>query len=102
MAAPETSELAETSSGLPLKGLKIIAVTGATGSQGGGVVNMMKKVQGWKVRALTRSPESEAGRKLAAEGIEVVRADFNQESSLVQAFEVSQSFHNRHHQTHDL
>ena len=90
-------------SGLPLRRLKIIAVAGATGSQGGGVVNVMKKVQGWKVRALTRSPESDAGRKLAAEGIEVVRADFNQESSLVQAFEVSQSsFYRRHYQTQDL
>lgn len=69
--------------------VKIIAVTGATGAQGGGVVNVMKKTPGWKVRAVTRNPESDAAKKLAADGIEVVAADFNDEASLVKAFEVS-------------
>lgn len=68
---------------------KIIAVTGATGSQGGGVVNVMKNTPGWKVRAITRNVGSEAAKKLAAEGIEVVSASFDDESSLVAAFEVS-------------
>jgi uncharacterized protein YbjT (DUF2867 family) len=68
---------------------KIIAVTGATGSQGGGVVNIMKKTTGWKVRAITRNPESEASKKLAAEGVEVVQASFDDEQSLVKAFEAS-------------
>ncbi|KAK3314481.1 hypothetical protein B0H66DRAFT_314073 [Apodospora peruviana] len=68
--------------------VKIIAVTGATGSQGGGVVNIMKKTPGWKVRAVTRNPESEAAKKLAADGsVEVVAADWNDEASLVKAFE---------------
>ncbi|ETS73184.1 hypothetical protein PFICI_15129 [Pestalotiopsis fici W106-1] len=66
---------------------KIIAVTGATGSQGGGVANVMNKTPGWKVRAITRNVESEAAKKLAAEGIEVVSASFDDESSLVAAFE---------------
>ncbi|KAK4448497.1 hypothetical protein QBC34DRAFT_438927 [Podospora aff. communis PSN243] len=66
---------------------KIIAVTGATGAQGGGVVNVMKKTPGWKVRAVTRNPESDAAKKLAAEGVEVVVGDFNDEASLVKAFE---------------
>ncbi|KAK1834591.1 NAD(P)-binding protein [Podospora conica] len=65
----------------------ILAVTGATGAQGGGVVNVMKKVPGWKVRAVTRNPSSDAAKKLSAEGIEVVAADFNDEASLVKAFE---------------
>ncbi|AEO60047.1 hypothetical protein MYCTH_2308852 [Thermothelomyces thermophilus ATCC 42464] len=68
--------------------VKIIAVTGATGAQGGGVVNMLKKTAGWRVRAITRKPESEAAKKLAADGlVEVVRADFDDEESLVRAFE---------------
>ncbi|KAK5655490.1 hypothetical protein OQA88_5761 [Cercophora sp. LCS_1] len=67
--------------------VKIIAVTGATGAQGGGVVNIMKKTPGWKVRAVTRNPESDAAKKLAADGIEVVAGDFNDEASLVKAFE---------------
>ncbi|CAN9145973.1 unnamed protein product [Alternaria alternata] len=62
-------------------------LAGATGSQGGGVVNIMKKTPGWKVRAITRIPDSDAARKLAAEGIEVVKADFEDEASLRVAFE---------------
>lgn len=83
----EPSELPGALQGPPSKGSKIIAVTGATGSQGGGVVNVMKKVPGWKVRALTRNPASEAAKKLANEGVEVVQADFDDESSLMRAFE---------------
>jgi uncharacterized protein YbjT (DUF2867 family) len=68
---------------------KIIAVTGATGAQGGGVVNVMKKTPGWKVRAVTRNPDSDAAKALAADGsVEVVRADFDDEASLAKAFEV--------------
>lgn len=68
--------------------IKVIAVTGATGAQGGGVVNVMKKTPGWRVRAITRNPESEAAKNLAADGrVEVVRADFEDEESLVRAFE---------------
>jgi uncharacterized protein YbjT (DUF2867 family) len=68
--------------------LKIIAVTGATGAQGGGVVNIMKKTPGWKVRGLTRNVESDAAKKLLAEGIEVVQADFDDQISLQKAFQV--------------
>lgn len=68
---------------------KIIAVTGATGSQGGGVVNVLKKTSGWTVRAVTRNPQSKAATQLASEGIEIVQADFDDEASLAKAFEVS-------------
>ncbi|KAI1849175.1 hypothetical protein JX266_005136 [Neoarthrinium moseri] len=66
---------------------KVIAVTGATGSQGGGVVNVMKKTPGWKVRAITRNIDSDSARKLAADGVEVVAASFDDEDSLLKAFE---------------
>ncbi|KAI1853053.1 hypothetical protein JX265_012809 [Neoarthrinium moseri] len=66
---------------------KVIAVTGATGSQGGGVVNVMKKTPGWKVRAITRNVDSDSARKLAADGVEVVAASFDDEDSLLKAFE---------------
>ncbi|KAL2192650.1 hypothetical protein P885DRAFT_72845 [Corynascus similis CBS 632.67] len=67
---------------------RIIAVTGATGAQGGGVVNVLKKTPGWKVRAVTRNPDSDAAKKLAADSdVEVVRGDFEDEASLVKAFE---------------
>ena len=73
----------------PDQSFKIIAVTGATGCQGGGVVNVMKRTPGWKVRAITRRPDSDAARKLAAEGIDVVQADYGDEASLLRAFEAS-------------
>lgn len=67
---------------------KIIAVTGATGSQGGGVVNILKVTPGWSVRAITRNAGSDAAKKLAEEGIEVVQASFEDEESLAAAFKV--------------
>ncbi|KAJ8113093.1 hypothetical protein OPT61_g4700 [Boeremia exigua] len=73
--------------GPPPRGPKIIAVAGATGTQGAGVINVMKEVQGWKIRALTRNPASDEARKLAEEGIEVVQADFDDATSLRKAFD---------------
>ncbi|KAL8362762.1 hypothetical protein RB601_008236 [Gaeumannomyces tritici] len=60
---------------------------GATGTQGGGVINIMSKTPGWKIRAITRDPDGGKGKVLAAQGFEVVRADFDDEESLVKAFE---------------
>ena len=71
---------------------KIIAVTGATGAQGGGVVNVMRKTSGWSVRAITRNVTSDAAKKLAEAGVEVVQANFDDEASLVDAFQVSLVF----------
>lgn len=82
----EKSDLPGTVQDWPNMDYKIIAVTGATGAQGGGVVNVMKNTPGWKVRAITRNPESDAAKKLAAEGIEVVQADFDDQESLRNAF----------------
>lgn len=83
----ERSGLSGALANWPNKNTKIIAVTGATGSQGGGVVNIMKKTPGWRVRAVTRNPDSETAKKLAAEGIEVVKADFDDVASLDTAFD---------------
>jgi NAD(P)-dependent dehydrogenase (short-subunit alcohol dehydrogenase family) len=88
MVHGEKSELPGALPGPPT-GDRIIAVTGATGSQGGGVVNVMRKTPGWKVRAITRNLESDAAKKLAAEGVDVVQASFDDEESLKKAFNVS-------------
>lgn len=69
---------------------KIIAVTGATGVQGGSVARKMLE-DGWKVRAITRNTNSDAAKKLAEQGTEVVQASFEDEGSLMQAFEVLHS-----------
>ena len=68
---------------------RIIAVTGATGLQGGGLVRaiLADPSGGFAVRAITRDPSSEKAKELASLGAEVVRADITDLDSLVQAFE---------------
>jgi uncharacterized protein YbjT (DUF2867 family) len=67
---------------------KIIAVVGATGAQGGGLVQaiLTDPDGGFRVRALTRSPEGEKGAALASRGAEVVHADLDDVDSLRAAF----------------
>jgi uncharacterized protein YbjT (DUF2867 family) len=67
---------------------KIIAVTGATGAQGGGLVRAIldDPAGGFTARAITRDPDSDAARMLASEGVELVRADLDDEASLARAF----------------
>ncbi|KAL4881157.1 hypothetical protein BJY04DRAFT_207793 [Aspergillus karnatakaensis] len=66
---------------------KTIAIIGATGTQGGSVLNALESNPSYKLRAVTRNPSSPKALALAAKGIEVVAADLNDEASLVQAFE---------------
>src|SRR6266446_8376930 len=61
---------------------KLVAVIGATGQQGGGVVRALQVREGFKVRALTRNPDKH--REL---GDEVVEADLNRPETLKAAFE---------------
>jgi uncharacterized protein YbjT (DUF2867 family) len=67
---------------------KIIAVAGATGSQGGGLVRaiMNDPKGGFAARALTRDVNSEKARELAKLGAEVVQADVDDLESLERAF----------------
>ncbi len=68
---------------------KIIAVTGATGAQGGGLVRaiLADRTGEFRARALTRNADSEKARALAAAGAEVVTADVDDPASLRRAFE---------------
>jgi uncharacterized protein YbjT (DUF2867 family) len=68
---------------------KIIAVVGATGAQGGGLVRAIcnDPSSEFAARALTRDPESEGARALAALGAEVVAVDIDDEESVRKAFE---------------
>ncbi|MDX6618094.1 MAG: hypothetical protein QOK36_480 [Gaiellales bacterium] len=68
---------------------KVIAVVGATGAQGGGLVRaiMADPDGGFTARALTRDPNSEAAEALAALGAEVVAVDIDDEASVRRAFE---------------
>jgi len=67
---------------------RIIAVVGATGAQGGGLVRaiLSDKDSQCSARALTRDVNSEKSKALAALGAEVVEADVNDVESLKQAF----------------
>jgi NAD(P)-dependent dehydrogenase (short-subunit alcohol dehydrogenase family) len=68
---------------------KIIAVVGATGSQGGGLVRaiLADPDREFAARVLTRNSQSGKAQELAASGAEVVEADLDDEASLVRAFE---------------
>jgi uncharacterized protein YbjT (DUF2867 family) len=66
---------------------KIIAVVGATGAQGGGLVQaVLDDVQGgFAARAITRNVGSAKAGALARRGAQVVAADLDDEASLVRA-----------------
>ena len=68
---------------------KIIAVVGATGAQGGGLVRAIQNDPDgeFAARALTRDIKSGKAKDLAAMGAEVVYADFDHQESVDQAFQ---------------
>jgi len=67
---------------------KIIAVVGATGAQGGGLVRaILSEPKGeYTARALTRDVNSDKARALASQGAEVVAADIDDVQSVKRAF----------------
>jgi uncharacterized protein YbjT (DUF2867 family) len=67
---------------------KIIAVVGATGAQGGGLIRaiLSDPARGFAARAITRKPESDNGKALKAAGAEVVAGDLDDPASLGRAF----------------
>jgi uncharacterized protein YbjT (DUF2867 family) len=67
---------------------KIIAVVGATGAQGGGLVRAIAADASgpFAARAVTRNPGSDKARALAALGVDVVAGDADQPATLERAF----------------
>jgi uncharacterized protein YbjT (DUF2867 family) len=67
---------------------KTIAVVGATGAQGGGVVRaiLSDASSGFTVRAITRNADSDKAREVAKLGADVVVADLDEIASLKTAF----------------
>jgi uncharacterized protein YbjT (DUF2867 family) len=67
---------------------KIIAVIGATGAQGGGLVRAIQADANspFRARAVTRNPDSDKAKALAAIGAEVVKGDVGDPDSLALAF----------------
>jgi uncharacterized protein YbjT (DUF2867 family) len=66
---------------------KLILITGATGHQGGATLRHLAKHGGFRLRALTRKPDSDAARPLAALGAELVAGDLDDAASLTRALE---------------
>ncbi|GKT46034.1 NmrA-like family domain-containing protein 1 [Colletotrichum spaethianum] len=65
---------------------KIITVVGLTGAQGGSVADVFLEEGGWHVRGLTRDPSKPSSQAWAAKGVELVKADVNDVSTLISAF----------------
>ena len=68
---------------------KLIAVVGATGAQGGGVVRAILNdpESNFAVRAITRNVSSENAKSLADLGVEVIQADLDDAESMKRAFQ---------------
>jgi uncharacterized protein YbjT (DUF2867 family) len=66
----------------------VIAVVGSTGSQGGGLCGaiLADPAKTFACRAITRDPNKDKAKALAAAGAEVVQGDLNDEASLAKAF----------------
>ena len=68
---------------------KIIAVFGATGNQGESVINKIlgdiKLSEMFSIRAITTDPSKPKCLKLKDKGVEVIKADFNDETSIKKA-----------------
>jgi uncharacterized protein YbjT (DUF2867 family) len=63
---------------------RTIVVTGATGRQGGATLRALEG-KGFRLRAVTRKPDSDGAKALASRGIDVVQGDLDDEPSIVRA-----------------
>ena len=66
---------------------KVVAISGATGQQGGATARALAG-KGFTIRALTRNPQADKAKALAAEtGAELVQAELDDESSVRKALQ---------------
>lgn len=74
---------------------KTLAVLGATGNQGGSVVNNVlsdpQLSKEWKIRIVTRNVNSDAAKKFESKGCQVVQGDNSNYGDLVNAFKDAQA-----------
>lgn len=67
---------------------KLVVVVGATGGQGGSVVNRLISDDTYRIRGISRNIQSSGAKDLRARGVEMVSADLNEPESLDVAFKV--------------
>src|ERR1700738_4606209 len=63
---------------------RTILITGVTGNQGGAVAQALRG-SGFRVRGLTRKPESERAAELARRSVDIVKGDLDDDSTLRRA-----------------
>jgi uncharacterized protein YbjT (DUF2867 family) len=63
---------------------RTVLITGATGNQGGAVASALKGT-GLHLRGMTRKPDSERAAALARNGVEIVKGDLDDETTLRRA-----------------
>lgn len=63
---------------------RTILITGVTGQQGGAVARALRG-SGFRLRGLTRKPDSEQAAALARHGIDIIKGDLDDEATLRQA-----------------
>jgi uncharacterized protein YbjT (DUF2867 family) len=63
---------------------RTILITGVTGNQGGAVARALRG-DGFKLRGLTRTPDSERAAALARHGVDIVKGDLDDEATLRRA-----------------
>jgi NmrA-like family len=66
--------------------VKIIAVTGINGNQGGSVASTFLNTPGWTVRGITRSIDSATSKDWSTKGVDMVQADLDKPDELIEAF----------------
>ena len=67
-----------------MKDQRTILITGVTGKQGGAVARELVG-KGFTLRGMTRKPDSDAARVIAAQGVEIVSGDLDDTTSLERA-----------------
>lgn len=65
---------------------KVFTVVGATGTQGSGIIDFLAANSDYKLRGVTRNPNSAAALDLKARGVEAIQANLNDLASLRAAF----------------
>ena len=74
-----------------MAGKKIFVVFGATGNQGGSVINAVlgdsKTANEFQIRGITRDPSKPKAKALEARGVECVAADINNKEQIKSAFQ---------------
>jgi uncharacterized protein YbjT (DUF2867 family) len=64
---------------------RIVLVAGGTGKQGGATIRHLLESRRVRVRVLTRNPNSDKAKRLAAQGVELARGDFDESHTLAAA-----------------